>query len=348
MLLASAQPLLSLSRPERLRVLYLAEYAPAPPDFRVSGYGDDGGYPAYHHEVFRRLQSIGLQVVPSSTPDVVTHAGGRFDYVFSLFNRMPIRNSEVYVSSNCEFMRLPYLGAPPNVRALAEDKFASKLLANAAGIPVPRGVTYTRRTSFPDVTPPFDGPWFIKDRFGAGSEGITVDNCQSDWAGAREQVELLWVRGEDAVVERFIEGVDLTVAVIGDAAPRIVGIFQPLSDKPGNILTHDLKLRDHLGYVEVNVGPERALFEQDVATFWSILGPIDYFRIDYRWNPATRERRFLELNICCYIGDEGPFGIAARREGRDSTALLEHVIAFSIARQQHSGRRSIEAFATTA
>ena len=100
-----------------LRVLYMAPYAPDAPDYQVNPYADDGTYPQYHHEIFERLQRLGFRVQSTSKPYTIVHAGGAADYVFSLFNRMPIRNSEVFVSAYCEYVGVPYLGAPPNVRA---------------------------------------------------------------------------------------------------------------------------------------------------------------------------------------------------------------------------------------
>lgn len=39
---------------------------------------------------------------------------------------MPFRNSEIFISSVAEYYKIAYLGARPNIRALAEDKHLSK------------------------------------------------------------------------------------------------------------------------------------------------------------------------------------------------------------------------------
>jgi D-alanine-D-alanine ligase len=312
----------------------MAPYAPDAPGYQLNPYTEDGTYPHYHYETFRRLQRLGFRVESTSKPYTIVHAGGAVDFVFSLFNRMPIRNSEIFVSSYCEYLGVPYLGAPPNVRAAAEDKYISKLVAESMGIPVPRGVPYHR-----GITPldgaPFPGPYFIKDRFGAASEKISVESVQSDWSGARTIIEWLWDEGTDALVEEYVDGIDVTVPVIGDTAPRSLGVFEPVSDKPGRILTHDLKLTDHLGYRELDLREEWVAL--DAQRLWDALGAIDYFRVDYRVDPVTGRRRFLELNICCYIGEHGPFGIAANREFTGLDTLLNHVVAYSLLRQK--GRR---------
>jgi D-alanine-D-alanine ligase len=329
-----AHRMLRVDNPESIRMLFMAPYAPDAPDYQINPYTGDGTYPDYHYKTFLRLQRLGFRVDSTSKPYTVVHAGGAVDYVFSLYNRMPIRNSEVFVSAYCEYLNIPYLGAPPNVRAAAEDKYISKVLAQSAGIPVPRGVPYHRNTT-PLDREPFSGPYFIKDRFGAASERITTDSFQSDWSGARRVIEWLWDEGKDALVEEYTDGIDITVPVIGDASPRRLGVFEPVSDQPGRILTHDLKLTDHLGYRELSLDAE--WLSADVLRLWRALGPIDYFRIDYRFDPLTGERRFLELNICCYIGEQGPFGLSAERDGSSTDALLGHVVAYSLLRQQRSG-----------
>ena len=327
--------MLRVEHPESIRILFMAPYAPDGPDYQMNPYTEDGTYPDYHYQTFQRLQRLGFRVDSTSKPYTIVHAGGAVDYVFSLYNRMPIRNSEVFVSAYCEYLNVSYLGAPPNVRAAAEDKYVSKVLAQSAGIPIPRGVPYHQGTT-PLDREPFPGPYFIKDRFGAASERITTESVQSDWSGARKVIEWLWDDGKDALVEEFTDGIDITIPVIGDTTPRPLGVFEPVSDQPGRILTHELKLTDHLGYRELSL--EEEWISTDVLGLWNALGPIDYFRIDYRFDPTTGKRRFLELNICCYIGEQGPFGLSAARDGSNIDALLAHVLAYSLVRQK-GGRK---------
>jgi D-alanine-D-alanine ligase len=328
--------LLHVEDPQSIRMLFMAPYAPDAPDYQLNPYAGDGTYPHYHYEMFQRLERLGFRVNSSSKPYTIVHAGGAVDYVFSLFNRMPIRNSEVFVSAYCEYLGLPYLGGPPNVRAAAEDKYISKVLAHAAEIPVPCGIPFQRGITPLDPVP-FPGPYFIKDRFGAASERITTESTQSDWSGARKVVEWLWDEGTDALVEEYMDGIDVTVPVVGDREPRPLGVFEPVSDKPGHILTHDLKLTDHLGYREVNLAADWV--RRDVQRLWDALGGIDYFRLDYRFDPVTGRRHFLEVNICCYIGKHGPFGLAADRDGVGIDALVGHVVAYSLLRQDWRGEK---------
>ena len=136
-------------------------------------------------------------------------------------------------------------------------------------------------------------------------------------------------------MERFCPGIDVTVPVIGHSPYLVLGHVSPRSDKVGNILTADLKTNDPLGNELADVGAATgAAIREDVRTVWGALGPIDYFRLDYRWDPQTGQRAVLEMNICCYLGVRGALGLAGAQWGYDRTQLLAHVIEYSLARQQ--------------
>lgn len=62
------------------------------------------------------------------------------DYVFSLMNRFAMSRPEIFISSYCEFIQIPYLGAPPNIRAIAEDKLLTKMVFRSLELNVPEGI----------------------------------------------------------------------------------------------------------------------------------------------------------------------------------------------------------------
>ncbi len=75
-----------------------------------------------------------------------------------------------------------------------------------------------------------------------------------------------------------------------------------------------------------------------MAALWQAAGPMDYFRLDYRFEPETGRRIFLEFNICCHIGRSGAICLAASQWGLSQTDLLGHVIEYSLRRQAGAAR----------
>ncbi len=157
---------------KNMNILFLAKYAPQSNLNNPEFHAEDGITPIYHYEIFSILKDLGFNIYSSNNLNVLFSKKFKIDYVFSLYNRAPFRNSEVFVSSICEYLKIPYLGAPPNIRIIAEDKHVGKLLATYLKIPTSPWEIY--RTSDNKIIPPlFCGPYFIKPRFGASSKHIS-------------------------------------------------------------------------------------------------------------------------------------------------------------------------------
>ncbi|MCG2583588.1 hypothetical protein [Massilia sp. TS11] len=327
-----AERILQPQVPEQRRILFLAEYAPDESAPCAKTFPGDGGYPAYHFSIWQLLGELGYQMRSSAQPTSALFARGNVDFVFSLYNRMPLNQSEVLVSAFCEYARIPYLGAPPGIRALAEDKWLSKLAARALGIPCPDGIPYSDEAAL-EAAPLFAGPYFIKDRFGAGSEGITAQSLQDTWSGAKAVAAQRLREGVPVLVEQFAPGIDVTVPILGDTMPLILGHVHPRSDKAGNILTEDLKMDDPLGYELLMLDGVADDICRDALALWSATGPMDYLRIDYRYDPHTGQRQFLEFNLCCYLGADGAIGLAAAAHGLSLSGVLGHVVEHALGRQ---------------
>ncbi len=314
------------------RILFIARHAPQEPDYSCRSFPGDGGYPAYYRRIWEALTEIGYSVTTANDCLAPLRSKGDVDLVFSLYNRMPINNPEVFVPSLCEFLKMPCVGARPNVRALAEDKWYSKLVAGKVGLPVLPGAVFGAVEELA-APPAFRGPYFIKHRFGAASDGITAESIQDDWRGASRVAAALIERGMEALVEGYAPGIDITVPALGSKQPIVLGFVHPRSNKAGGIVTEDLKRSDPLGYELFEAGPLESALRADVAALWMAAGPMDYFRLDYRFDPETGRRVFLEFNICCHIGRSGAICLAASQWGLSQTGLLGHVVEYSLRRQ---------------
>ena len=113
----------------------------------------------------------------------------------------------------------------------------------------------------------------------------------------------------------------------------ILGLVQPRSDRRGAIITEDLKRDDPLGYELFDAGRAAGDFSADARKLWAAAGPMDYLRLDYRYDPATGRRIFLEFNICCHIGRSGAICLAGAQWGLSQADILGHVVEYSLRRQ---------------
>jgi len=114
----------------RLRLLFLAKHA-------CKGGGADsvdGNHAVYHHEMRSTLEAIGLHVAVADSYDALFDKPD-VDFVVTLLNRGGFQNSEMLAPLLLSWRGVPFLGASPIVRGVSDDKYLSKLIARAHGVP---------------------------------------------------------------------------------------------------------------------------------------------------------------------------------------------------------------------
>ena len=331
------QRLLRLSPDARrdLKVIFLAKHAPfdlhgAKPELHER-YGVE---PRYHFEVLSTLRGMGIDCIPCRSLDDFPALARDGNFVFTLYNRADFRNGEIFVSLECEKLGIPYLGAPPNVRALAEDKSFAKHLAVSVGLKTAPWTTYSLHEAL--EPPAFAGPYFVKPRFGAASEDIALDSIQDEWQGLKLKIESLIATGKDVIVEQCINGTDLTVPVLGGVEPIILDVVEEVSDLPSGICTYRQKRLLDKGRFRRRLENQQLAAEitSKVERFCTHVRPFDYLRVDFHLCKETQTAFFLEFNIGCNIGSHAAVMFAATHRGLDQQRVIEHILAYSLTRQQ--------------
>ncbi len=321
------------------QVLYLATYAPSP-EIQAAPALDPviGIAPYYNYELFKVLQGLGLPTTPCHDLTEFMAIARNYNYVFSIYNRAPFRNSEVFVSSLCEFFKIPYLGAPPNLRALAEDKWLGKIFAQSLGIPTTPSQLF--RDLADTVNPPeFAGPYFTKPRFGATSEEISKDSVQFSWPAALSKVIEMLNHGKECLVEQAIIGVDLTVGVLGGNPPIILPVAEDTSLYPYGIITFQQKRR-----LEQTVqrrflsltDPLSQTIRRYVQQLSDQLKTFDYLRVDFRFDPSRQQVYFLEIGFGSHIASYTVFvsGMQQLDPKVSHADIINHIVSHSFRRQQ--------------
>lgn len=127
------------------------------------------------------------------------------------------------VQAALDAMRIPYTGPGAVASALAMDKIATKKILDASGIPTPEwektdGVSVS-------AVPGFGLPAVVKAPRDGSSVGVYLAH---DAAAFRKAVEdAIAIDGKEALIERFIAGREMTVAVLCGEALDVVEIKAP-------------------------------------------------------------------------------------------------------------------------
>jgi D-alanine-D-alanine ligase len=227
----------------------------------------------------------------------------------------------------------PYTGSGVLASAMAMNKAVSKRLFEHEGIPTPpwqllgAGATagqieVERLGGFPLVVKP-------------NAEGSTVGlSIVQDAAGLPAALRLAAEHGADILVERFIPGREMTVAVLGDQVLPIVEI----TPKSG---FYDYESKYTAGRSEYEC-PAR--LPEDVTTRMQslglraaqVLGCAGVSRVDFRLDPQN-EPYCLEVNTIPGMTPTSLVPMAAQAMGMSYDELVDRLLQLAVAEHRRRG-----------
>jgi D-alanine-D-alanine ligase len=152
------------------------------------------------------------------------------------FHGVPLFDQNVV--SYLELLRIPYSGCNPRGLMLARDKGLAKKVLAFHRIPVPdfhvfpvgRAVRRPKRLAYPLI---------VKSLTHEASTAISQASVVEDDAKLAERVRFIHdTLGTDAIVERFIDGRELYVGIVGNQRLRVFPVWELLFTKMPDELWH--------------------------------------------------------------------------------------------------------------
>ena len=123
-----------------------------------------------------------------------------------------------------EWLGIPYTGSGVLASALAMDKLRTKRMWAAEGLPTAPYAVLEKDTNLKAVAKRLGTPMFVKP----ASEGSSVGMSKVRKAGDLEEAYALAVNYDPVVIaEKFIDGPELTVAILGEQVLPIIRIETP-------------------------------------------------------------------------------------------------------------------------
>ncbi|MEF8724410.1 MAG: D-alanine--D-alanine ligase [Candidatus Accumulibacter phosphatis] len=227
-----------------------------------------------------------------------------------------------------ELMEIPYTGSGVMASAIGMDKWRSKMLWHAAGVPIPDYVMLAADSDYSAVEASLGLPLFVKPACEGSSIGISKVKQAGDLAAAYAEA----ARHDSLVIaERAILGGEYTVAILGDQALPIIKIEPSTEfyDYEAKYLRDDTAYRCPCGLPE---SLQRALGAQALHAF-RILGGRGWGRVDFLMDAATADGTckayFLEVNTSPGMTDHSLVPMAARAAGISYDELVLRVLALA-------------------
>jgi D-alanine-D-alanine ligase len=167
-------------------------------------------------QVSKALQELGFDVVGIDTGDdefITALIGAEAEVAFiCLHGRF---GEDGTVQGLCELLELPYVGSGVLASALAMEKVKSKQFFSLAGLPSP-DYAVVHRGKLYDVdalASALGEKTVVKPANEGSSVGMTIVHHSGELA---EAIEKAFGFDRDVLVERFVEGTEVTIAVIGN------------------------------------------------------------------------------------------------------------------------------------
>ncbi len=227
-----------------------------------------------------------------------------------------------------ELMGIPYTGSGVMASALGMDKWRTKLLWQAAGLPVPPYLMLDDATDLAAVEAVLGLPLFVKPACEGSSIGITKVKRPGELAAARAEA----ARHDSLVIaERAILGGEYTVAILGNEALPIIKIepSNEFYDYEAKYLRDDTAYRCPCGLSETR---ESELRQQALDAF-RVLGGRGWGRVDFLLDQAATAgggaAYFLEVNTSPGMTDHSLVPMAARAAGMSYDDLVVRILALA-------------------
>ena len=219
-----------------------------------------------------------------------------------------------------EVMHIPYTGSGVLASALAMDKFRTKLMWQAAGLPVPEYALLNADSDFAEIEEQLGLPLFVKPAREGSSIGITKVKARGDLKAAYEEA----ARHDPLVIaEKGVMGGEYTVGIVGDEVLPIIKIV-PATEWYDYEAKYN---RDDTQYLCPCGLPEAKEMEirKGALEAFRILGGRGWGRVDFLMDEEGNHY-FLEVNTAPGMTDHSLVPMGARVAGMEYPALVRRVL----------------------
>jgi len=242
----------------------------------------------------------------------------RFDRVFiALHGRY---GEDGTVQGALELMGIPYTGSGVMASSIAMDKWRTKMIWQAAGLPIPDFMLLNEHSDWEAVVQRLDLPLFVKPANEGSSVGISKVKQVSELKAAYEEAAK---HDKLVIAERFIGGGEYTAAILNGRALPVIKI-EPANefyDYEAKYLRDDTRYLCPCGLSAEQEAEMQALAQQGFA----VIGGQGWGRVDFL-RGTDGKAYLLEVNTSPGMTDHSLVPMAAREAGISFEQLVVQVL----------------------
>jgi D-alanine-D-alanine ligase len=220
-----------------------------------------------------------------------------------------------------EVLGMPYTGSGVMGSAIGMDKWRSKMIWLANGLPTPRYRILTGREDWNAVAQELGLPLIVKPACEGSTLGLTKVRLASELPGA---YELAAKKFRDiALAEQFIDGPEYTASILGEEMLPLIRIEAPQGnyDYQNKYFTNDTKYHCPCGLQEAEEHRLKAVAQ----LAFRLVGCSGWGRVDLMLD-RDGQPYLLEVNTIPGMTDHSLVPMAARAKGISFEALVIRIL----------------------
>ncbi|MDI6791583.1 MAG: GNAT family N-acetyltransferase [bacterium] len=267
-----------------------------------------------------------------------------FDLIFNLCEGIDANpHGEAWVAGLLDIIGIPYTGSDSLTLGLCLNKVQTKHLFKANNIPTPHYQIFSTSSQRP--APELKFPLFVKPSCEDASIGIKTDSVVYNKLELSEKVEFILKNyHQPALVEEYIDGRELNVAIIGngdsiDILPISEIVFKFCKDLP-NIVSYEAKWLEDSEMFQRTAGICSSNLPEDIERHikrlavdaYHLTGCRDYARVDFRLKDGRPY--VLEVNPNPSIKIDSGFARSAFAAGISYNELIGRILLEAMKRYQ--------------
>jgi D-alanine-D-alanine ligase len=262
---------------------------------------------------------------------------GKFDLAFNMCEGIDgVATLEPAVIGVLELFGIPFTGASSYTTNVCLRKHVINTLLDKAGLPVPRFGSVRRGGALPSV----GYPAIVKPAAEDASLGIEQRSVVRNSRQLAERVHAMLESWEEIIVQRYIDGREVNVGLIGDTVLPISEIvFDGMPAGSWKIVTYQSKWitgsEEDLGAVPrcpAKLTKKQAQEARDVAlAAWKLVGGTGYGRVDMRIDADGRPW-ILEVNANPDIAPDAGLARMAGVAGMSYSSLIREICELGLSR----------------
>lgn len=259
-------------------------------------------------------------------------AGKKWDLVFNIAEGLYGDGRESVVPAILDQYKIPYVFSGPVILGVSLNKYLTRLIVSAAGVPVSPGMLISSADDIRKCNLEF--PLFIKPVSEGTGKGINEKSLLRSPGELREMAEWILNRfNQPALVEEYLPGREFTIGVIGTGEESVAIGGMEIVCKDNLPYSVDVKEAywDFCKYIPI---AEDYLEECKTVALqvWKALGGVDGGRVDVK---ADRQGRicFMEVNPLAGLHPvHSDLPILSRLTGIEYQVLMEMIMRAALKR----------------